>query len=257
MLDEEFAAGTADLVLVVTADAGDVDADEATVAGLALTEAMAAEPGVSAVTSHWAIGLGELSPLRSGDGRQALLIAALEGADDEVVDRSGELSVAYTGERDGLVVAVTGLGEVTRQVSELSESDLRRAETLTLPIILLALIVVFGSLVAALLPLLVGIVAVIGTFRWARNLGADRRPAPIVTAAALLLAVLVDAFLIRATLVPAFMRLAGRANWWAPKPLRRFHLRFGIWENEPIAVLDRRDGLVDDTPVDADPVPED
>ena len=68
----------------------------------------------------------------------------------------------------------------------------------------------------------------------------------------LALAVLVDAFLIRATLVPAFMRLAGRANWWAPKPLRRFHLRFGIWENEPIAVLDRRDGLVEDPPEDDD-----
>ena len=32
----------------------------------------------------------------------------------------------------------------------------------------------------------------------------------------LTVAVLVDAFLIRATLVPAFMRLAGRTNWWAP-----------------------------------------
>jgi RND superfamily putative drug exporter len=51
--------------------------------------------------------------------------------------------------------------------------------------------------------------------------------------------VLVDAFLIRATLVPAFMRLAGRANWWSPKWLRRWHLRYGIWENEPIAILDR------------------
>ena len=53
------------------------------------------------------------------------------------------------------------------------------------------------------------------------------------------LAVLVDAFLIRATLVPAFMRLAGRLNWWAPALVRRWHLRFGIWEHEPIAVLDR------------------
>ena len=61
----------------------------------------------------------------------------------------------------------------------------------------------------------------------------------------LALAVLVDAFLIRATLVPAFMRLAGRLNWWAPRFLRRWHLRFGIWENEPIKILDRafeRDG---------------
>jgi RND superfamily putative drug exporter len=58
-------------------------------------------------------------------------------------------------------------------------------------------------------------------------------------AVGLALAVLVDAFLIRATLMPAFMRLAGRMNWWAPRWLRRLHLRFGIWEHEPIALLDR------------------
>jgi putative drug exporter of the RND superfamily len=56
----------------------------------------------------------------------------------------------------------------------------------------------------------------------------------------LALAVIVDAFLIRATLVPAFMRLAGRLNWWSPGWLRRWHLRFGIWENEPVALLDRQ-----------------
>ena len=50
----------------------------------------------------------------------------------------------------------------------------------------------------------------------------------------LAVAVLVDAFIVRATLVPAFMRLAGRANWWAPRPLRRFHLRWGVWESEPV-----------------------
>ncbi|MGX2994015.1 MMPL family transporter [Streptomyces sp. JNUCC 64] len=40
--------------------------------------------------------------------------------------------------------------------------------------------------------------------------------------------VLVDATLIRAVLVPALIRLAGRANWWAPAPLRRLHARFGL-----------------------------
>jgi RND superfamily putative drug exporter len=44
------------------------------------------------------------------------------------------------------------------------------------------------------------------------------------------LAVLVDAFVVRAALVPAFMRLAGRANWWAPRFLRRLHERFGFSE---------------------------
>jgi len=50
----------------------------------------------------------------------------------------------------------------------------------------------------------------------------------------LMIAVIVDAFLVRATLTPALMKLAGRANWWAPEPVRRFHLRWGLWENEPI-----------------------
>ena len=54
----------------------------------------------------------------------------------------------------------------------------------------------------------------------------------------LALAVLVDAFLIRATLVPALMRLLGDRNWWAPRPLRRLHLLVGIWEREPLAILD-------------------
>jgi uncharacterized membrane protein YdfJ with MMPL/SSD domain len=42
----------------------------------------------------------------------------------------------------------------------------------------------------------------------------------------LAVAVLVDATLVRGILVPAFMTVAGRANWWAPAPLARLHARF-------------------------------
>ena len=45
------------------------------------------------------------------------------------------------------------------------------------------------------------------------------------------LAVLIDASIIRALLVPALMELLGRWNWWAPKPLRRLHWRFGLSES--------------------------
>jgi RND superfamily putative drug exporter len=51
------------------------------------------------------------------------------------------------------------------------------------------------------------------------------------------IAVLMDAFVIRATLVPAFMRIAGEANWWAPRWLRRVHQRIGIGER-PLPVTD-------------------
>jgi uncharacterized membrane protein YdfJ with MMPL/SSD domain len=44
------------------------------------------------------------------------------------------------------------------------------------------------------------------------------------------IAVLVDATVVRALLVPATMRLMGRWNWWAPKPLARLHRRLGLSE---------------------------
>lgn len=41
-------------------------------------------------------------------------------------------------------------------------------------------------------------------------------------------AILLDATVVRGLLVPALMRIAGRYNWWAPRPLRRLHDRFGL-----------------------------
>ncbi|PJK20689.1 MMPL family transporter [Mycolicibacterium goodii] len=47
----------------------------------------------------------------------------------------------------------------------------------------------------------------------------------------LTLAVLVDATLVRMLLVPAFMRVMGKWNWWAPAPLARLHDRIGLSES--------------------------
>ena len=44
------------------------------------------------------------------------------------------------------------------------------------------------------------------------------------------LGVLIDATIIRALLVPSLMRLLGKWNWWAPRPLRRLHARIGLSE---------------------------
>jgi uncharacterized membrane protein YdfJ with MMPL/SSD domain len=47
------------------------------------------------------------------------------------------------------------------------------------------------------------------------------------------LAVLIDATIIRALLVPSLMKLLGDWNWWAPRPLARLHARFGLREGAP------------------------
>jgi RND superfamily putative drug exporter len=62
----------------------------------------------------------------------------------------------------------------------------------------------------------------------------------------LTLAVLADATLVRMLLVPAFMHVLGRWNWWAPKPLARLHERIGVSEagdDEP-PTADKRERVV-------------
>ena len=63
----------------------------------------------------------------------------------------------------------------------------------------------------------------------------------------LTLAVFADATLVRMVLVPAFMHVMGRWNWWAPKPLAWLHDRFGISEgpSEGSALVEQAEELVE------------
>jgi trehalose monomycolate/heme transporter len=49
---------------------------------------------------------------------------------------------------------------------------------------------------------------------------------------AMIIAIVVDATIVRVLLVPATMRLLGRANWYAPGPLGRLYARYGIRESD-------------------------
>src|SRR4029078_2200867 len=52
----------------------------------------------------------------------------------------------------------------------------------------------------------------------------------------LTLAVLVDATLVRMVLVPAFMHVLRRRNWWAPAPLARLHKLLGVNDGHCVAI---------------------
>lgn len=54
----------------------------------------------------------------------------------------------------------------------------------------------------------------------------------------LVIAIAIDATVVRALLVPATMRLLGRANWWAPAPLARWWQRHGFRETGPAPVVE-------------------
>jgi RND superfamily putative drug exporter len=162
VLERSFGTRNPNLVLLVTSPDGSVDSASAAGAGAALTEELRAEAGITQAVSYWT--LGSPPPLRSNDGRQALVLATIGGNDDEVAERIKELSPRYTRPDGPVTVEVGGFAEVFRQVSTQIEHDLVRAELISLPIILVLLVLVFGSVVAASLPLGIGALAVIGTF---------------------------------------------------------------------------------------------
>jgi len=165
LLEDEFDTGGADLVAIVTAESGDVDDPNASAAGLALTEELAAVDGTADVVSYWS--LGSPGPLRSTSGDRALILVRFPGAEEDpgraaVIE---EVIGDYEGlERDGVSVELAGPEPVFAAVGETIEGDLARAEMIAVPLTLLLLLVVFGGVVAAGLPVVVGAISVFGAF---------------------------------------------------------------------------------------------
>ncbi|MEU5839654.1 MMPL family transporter [Streptomyces diacarni] len=157
LIEEKF-GGENNLVLLVSAQDGDLDAPAVERAGEKLTRGLRAEPGVSQVTSYWAPGG---SALTSRDGDRALVLAHMDDADTE---RITEVTGQWTGDKGPVSVQAGGPaalnGDITAQVS----GDLALAEAIAVPVTLVLLIIAFGSVVAALLPLAIGVVAILGTF---------------------------------------------------------------------------------------------
>ncbi|SEE31430.1 MMPL family transporter [Jiangella alba] len=151
LLEETFGQSPPNLALLVTAADG-VDGAAAAEAGTRLTESLAAEDGVRDVVSYWSSGQPQL---RSDDGDRALVLATIVGDDTEVNERVGALADAYGGDADGLTVEVGGYAAFSHELSEQSESDVVTGEMIVFPVTLIALVLVFGGIVAALLPLAV------------------------------------------------------------------------------------------------------
>ncbi len=157
MLDAKF-GDQANLVFLV--DAGG-PVDQVAAAGTRLTQRLAQEPDLAGVASYWTTH----SPaMKSEDGTKAIVVASIRGSVDNEREVTTRLTETYGGTHDGLRVDVGGENGVFRDVNSQVSSDLARAESIAIPIILVLLVIAFRSLVAALLPLMVGVIAIFGTF---------------------------------------------------------------------------------------------
>ncbi|NED95529.1 MMPL family transporter [Phytoactinopolyspora alkaliphila] len=158
LLQDKLGHRPPNLVLMITAP-DTVDEPGAVRAGTALTERLAAEPGLSDVTSYWSAG--QPDQLRSTDAGKALVLATIEGDPTEVDQRLSKLIPVYEGDQGELDVRIGGYAMFEHELTEQSERDIIAAEMIVFPITLIALVLIFGSVVAALLPLAVALVTVL------------------------------------------------------------------------------------------------
>ena len=163
-LAERFDTGVPNLLLLVTADDGDVDDPAVRAAGHG-PHRRAGRRGRRRRRRLVLVG-GQRPAAAQRRRHRALVVARIEGNDDQVDDRVAELAPGY--ERATATplhdVEVGGFAEVFHEVGDTIEEDLLRAEMIALPITLVLLVLVFGSVVAASLPLVIGVMSIIGTF---------------------------------------------------------------------------------------------
>jgi RND superfamily putative drug exporter len=162
LIDSQF-GGENDVVFLFSSTTGSVDDPAAAQAAADLTDRLATDPGITGFTSYFTT---KAPPMRSADGQYAIGVAQL--TDEGHVK---ELRADYAEGNGPLQVRIGGPDAIGVDISNQVASDLAVAEAIAVPIIMVLLVIVFGSVIAALLPLAIGTIAVFGTFALLSVLG--------------------------------------------------------------------------------------
>lgn len=165
ILESEFGVDPVELIVLVDLPG---QADSMTASGPEffplvqdLTDEIADIEGVESAVNYYM--LGSPPQLKSEDGKLIYLLVDLDNSANQAPIVK-QIVDDYTGDYRGAEVHVSGFGAVTKAINEQIESDIIRAEIVAVPIVIILLLFVFGSLVAAGLPLFVGGLAIVGSF---------------------------------------------------------------------------------------------
>ncbi|GAA2791288.1 MMPL family transporter [Kitasatospora sp. CM 4170] len=156
----DFGTGAPNLVLIVSGRGGRALEDpEVVSAANGLVEHIRGFEGVVSADSYWSAG--RPASLRAKDGNSGLVLVRL-GGNEGVYQATAKRIVPQLGD-DRIDLRVTGIAQTYVEVERVSADDLLRAELIVAPITLVLLVVIFGSLAAALVPLAVGGISVLST----------------------------------------------------------------------------------------------
>ena len=165
-LASRFRSPFVDRVVLVIQGLPPADSEEGERALATIVAALRQEPGVSGVVSH----LELRDPIFLGRGGATFVLVGLASTDGPVEslvpklhELAGSLENQLRGRYPAVKLELTGEIPLNFDIRKASADDVQRGESLVIPATLALLLVAFGSLVAALIPLAVGQLAIAGT----------------------------------------------------------------------------------------------
>ncbi|WP_328358405.1 MMPL family transporter [Mycobacterium sp. NBC_00419] len=161
LLSQKFDQGDLGVVFTVTS-AGGVTGPHARKVGADIVARLQNSTQVKQVRSAWTVPPAAVPGFVSRDGRTGLIVAAISGGETNAQITAKALADELAHDRDGVSVRAGGEATVYWQVNSQTQKDLFVMESVALPLSFLVLVWVFGGLVAAALPVAVGVFAILG-----------------------------------------------------------------------------------------------
>ncbi|WP_323793579.1 MMPL family transporter, partial [Nocardioides sp.] len=162
---DTFGNRTVDVVAIYSAADGSESAADASFER-AVRDVVADLPAalVTSIVVPYDLPAEAAAPLVSRDGTAVQVLVSLAGeSQDDFLTAYDEISPILESVGGGLEVELAGSYAVYNDVNEITSEDLERAELISLPIVILLALLIFGSLVAASMPAVVGVLAMIGS----------------------------------------------------------------------------------------------
>ncbi len=160
IIDEKF-GGETNLIFLVHAQVGTVDDPTVRATATGLAHDLAADSDVKRVVSYWDTDAPEL---KSTDGADAIIAVHVIGDDTQLIGRTSRLIDTFGVNRDNITVTTGGETAINVDLRREVGESLAIAESIAVPVTMVLLILAFGSLVSAMLPLAIGGIAIVGTF---------------------------------------------------------------------------------------------
>ena len=133
-----------------------------------VVEQLRRSPWVLDVSSAWTSSPQDSAAQVSKDGSSGLIVADLRGGENEAQTYAETLVRDVVHDRDGVTLRAGGMAVAYAEITEQNERDLLLMESIAIPLSFAVLVWVFGGLVAAALPIALGLLAIVGTMSMLR-----------------------------------------------------------------------------------------